>query len=59
MKPLLISIPEFCAIMGIKRTKANELIKAGEVQSAKIGRRRLIYRKSAEALAERSMVEES
>jgi hypothetical protein len=39
---LLLSIPEFGAMLRIKRSKACELVYSGDVDSVLIGRRRLI-----------------
>jgi len=53
MKPKLISVAEFCGMLGIGKTKAYEIL--DEVKSVKIGSRRLILRSSAEKLVKRSI----
>lgn len=55
MEPILITVSDFCRLAGIKKTKAYGLIKNGEVQTAKIGRRTLVTRASLEALIARSI----
>jgi excisionase family DNA binding protein len=40
--PKLISVSEFCELVGIGRTKAHAEMKAGEIAYIKIGRRTLI-----------------
>jgi len=52
MKPTFISVRDLCSMLGIGRTKAYELINEGSIQSAQIGRRRLIVRKSASTFAD-------
>lgn len=52
MKPELISVDELTRMLGIGRTKAYELLSEGKIESACIGRRRLISRKSARAYAD-------
>jgi excisionase family DNA binding protein len=41
-EPLLVSIPEAAACLGIGRTKMFELVKSGAVPAVAIGRRRLV-----------------
>jgi hypothetical protein len=58
MKPKLISVTEFCAMLGIGKTKAYEILnvrEVGEVASLTIGRRRLVIRSSAEKFIKRSL----
>ena len=50
MKPLMISVAQFCQCVGVKPTTANRLIREQIVESTTIGRRRLISVRSAEAL---------
>ena len=45
-----VRLPEMCAILGIKETKAKELIRTGAVESVKLGATRLISMKSIRAL---------
>lgn len=56
MQPVFISVPELCVMLGIGRTKANELIGGALIQSTKLGRRRLIVLESAQAFASQLMV---
>lgn len=41
---LALSIPEFCSVVGIGRSRAYEEIKAGRLRIVKCGRRTLISR---------------
>jgi excisionase family DNA binding protein len=41
-----VSIPEACRISGIKRTKLYELLGDGTIKSKKLGRRRIVSRRS-------------
>ncbi|WP_083217118.1 helix-turn-helix domain-containing protein [Sphingobium sp. RAC03] len=52
VKPLFISVKDLCSLLGIGRTKAYELLSSGSIQSAHIGRRRMVYRKSAKNFAD-------
>ncbi len=45
-----LHVDEFCALYGIGRTKAYDLIKAGRLPSVLVDGRRLIPRDAAEAL---------
>ena len=56
MKPLTIPVAEMCAALGCGRTKAFDLIRTGEVQAVKIGRRTVVTVASIEAFVERNMV---
>ncbi len=47
------SVPQFLAVAGIGRTMLYELIGAGEIESVKIGKRRLIVVQSYLDLLER------
>ena len=51
MKPTFISVKELCECLSIGRTKAYELIQEGKLDTARIGRRRLITWKSVKAYA--------
>jgi len=42
IRPLLLSIPDAAAALGIGRTLVNELVSMGELASIKIGGRRLV-----------------
>ena len=54
--PLAHSINGACDQLGIGRTKVYELINRGELETAKVGRRRLVTHRSLEALLERYRV---
>jgi predicted DNA-binding transcriptional regulator AlpA len=47
MEPKLISMAEFCEMVGVKRTTAYKILR-GPVRSTKIGSRRLVDKESAE-----------
>jgi excisionase family DNA binding protein len=47
MEPVLHPIKRFCHVYGVGRTKAYELINAGELDTVKVGRKRLITDASA------------
>jgi excisionase family DNA binding protein len=51
-KRLGYSIDEFCADLGIGRTKAYEEIKAGRLKARKLGRRTIVLHKDREAYAD-------
>ena len=55
MKPKFMSVRELCAYLGIGRTKVYELLRAGQIDSTNIGRRRMVLAKSARDFAARSM----
>jgi excisionase family DNA binding protein len=57
MKPTFISIRDLCVMLGIGRTKAYELVRDGHIQTAKIGRRRMVVRKSVCDFATQSIEE--
>ena len=50
MKPVMMTVAQFCECVGVKHTTANRLIRENKVESTTIGRRRLIAVRSAEAL---------
>lgn len=52
MKPTFISVKDLCSMLGIGRTKAYELLGSGSIQSAHIGRRRMVSRRSAKEFAD-------
>lgn len=54
-EPIFISINDFCRRFGIARTKTYELIRSGEIEVAKVGRRTLVSFASAKDLLERSL----
>lgn len=49
--PLTISVNDALAMLGIGRTRFYELVAAGEIQTIKIGRRRLVQVASLQRLA--------
>lgn len=52
---LSLTIPDACALVGVKRTKMYAMIAAGEVEACRIGRRTTVTRRSLEALIERGV----
>ncbi|WP_114100808.1 MULTISPECIES: helix-turn-helix domain-containing protein [Thalassospira] len=48
---LLYSIPDCCRLLSIGRTTVYGLLQSGQLEKVKIGRRTLVTRKSALALA--------
>jgi excisionase family DNA binding protein len=53
MEPLFISINEATTVLGIGRTKTYDLIASWQLDTVKIGRRRLVSVKISEAFAKR------
>jgi excisionase family DNA binding protein len=49
--PLLCSIPDAAAALGVSRSKTYELISEGRLLTVSIGRRRLIRTESIRAIA--------
>lgn len=47
MQPVLHPISRFCELYGVGRTKTYELINAGDLETVKVGRKRLITEASA------------
>lgn len=58
MEPKLISIRDFCLMVGVGRTTAYKLMQS-KVRSTKIGSRRLIDRQSAENFVSEKLSSES
>lgn len=54
LKPITVSIPEFCALVGCGRSLAFQLLRNREVVGVKLGRRTVITMASIEALIERN-----
>jgi excisionase family DNA binding protein len=54
--PLAHSINGACDQLGIGRTKVYDLINSGELETVRIGSRRLVTHRSLEALLERYQV---
>ena len=52
MEPLTITVAGVCRLLSIGRTTAYELMRDGKLETLKIGRRRLITYRSAQALIE-------
>lgn len=59
MTPVTITVNDFCALFGCKRTKAYELIAARQLDSLTLGRRRLIKYESAVALIDKMAAEDA
>jgi len=53
-KPLAVTIPHFCSLVGVRRTSAYKLIRDQEVETLTIAGRRLVLMESIESLIERS-----
>ena len=53
MDPLLVSVQEAARMLGIGRTSIYQLINSGELQTMKLGRRRLITIESLRRVTER------
>lgn len=51
MEPILCSIPDAAAALGLGRSKVYELIGEGHLQTVSIGRRRLVRVASVRAFA--------
>jgi hypothetical protein len=49
-KPLAVTVPSACRLIGLGNTKMWELIKLGRVKTTCVGRRRLVVYSSLEAL---------
>jgi excisionase family DNA binding protein len=54
-EPVTHTINDTCAALGLGRTRIYELLADGSLESARVGRRRLVTRRSIEALVERSL----
>lgn len=54
--PLTISVNDALAMLGIGRTRFYELVAAGEIQTIKLGRRRLVQVASLQRLASEGYV---
>lgn len=52
MEQVLFSVRETAGILGIGRTKLYELIGGGQLETVKIGKRRLVRASSIRAIAE-------
>ena len=52
LQTLLVTVEEAARLLGIGRTTMFELIARGDVKSVRLGRRRLISRKSLESFVE-------
>ena len=58
LRKLNLKIPEAVQFSGLSRTRIYELIAAGEIESIKVGRARLIPTAAIEAYFERSASDE-
>jgi excisionase family DNA binding protein len=56
VNPLTISVEEFCRLVGVGRTLAFSLLKAGEIVRVKCGRRTLVRLDSVERYVDRCTV---
>lgn len=54
LTPLVVSIEEYLVLVGIKRSLGYDLIRKGEVDAVKLGRRTVITVASIEAMLERN-----
>ena len=50
MKPLAVSVEEFCKITSLGRTSAFQLIREGRIEVRRVHRRTLVLMSSIEAL---------
>jgi hypothetical protein len=57
-EPITASIPAFCRISGVGRSKAYELINSGAVKTVRIGKRQFIVLSSFHELISRQLPEE-
>jgi excisionase family DNA binding protein len=53
-KPLAVTVRTACQLLGVGNTTVWALIKAGRIQTIRIGRRRLVIYSSLELLAEQT-----
>jgi excisionase family DNA binding protein len=58
-EPLLCPVEEAAQLLGVGRSQAFELISRGELESVKIGRRRLVPRDAIDAYIRRLRAEQS
>jgi excisionase family DNA binding protein len=56
LRPLAHSITSACAQLGIGRTKLYAMLSTGELESSKLGRRRVVTDRSIVALLDRTSV---
>ena len=57
MRPLVVSIPDMCALLGCSRSLAYELINRPDgVTGVKIGRKTVVTLASIEAMLERNVI---
>lgn len=56
-RALLVSVRDATQLLGVGRTKVNELLQAGHLASLRIGRRRLICRNSIDGLVQQARQE--
>jgi excisionase family DNA binding protein len=54
-EPVTHTINDTCAVTGLGRTRIYELLADGSLESVRLGRRRLVTRRSIEALVARSL----
>jgi excisionase family DNA binding protein len=58
-EPLAYTVSDFCRAVGLGRSTVNNMIASGDLESVKIGYRRLIPYAEAVALLERNTVKRS
>ena len=57
MQPIFISVTETALVLGLGRTKIYQLLNSGDLNSTRIGGRRLVEFASAERFARESLVD--
>ncbi len=58
-RPLLLTVEESAQMLGLGRTHTYGLVMGGQIQSVKIGRRRLVVTSSIEVYISRLLEEQS
>lgn len=59
MEKLMLRLPEASSVSGLSRTKLYELMASGELESVKVGRRRLVPAEALAAYVERLRTQRS
>jgi excisionase family DNA binding protein len=52
-EPLLVTVREAAALLGLGRDRAYELVRSGRIRCIQVGRKRLVPRSELEAFVER------
>lgn len=55
MDPLAVSISDACHLTGVQRTTVYKLLAEGQLEACAVGRRKLVTRRSIDALIERGV----